>query len=534
MRRGLFALFVLGACGVDTVSQEPPTLFATIEVPAGAGCSSGGVAIQSGVDDDRDGILDATEITNTALTCNTAPGPSSLVRVLGEPPGANCPYGGTAIATGLDDDGDTVLDDNEVDATAFNCESAQPLIRIDVELAGSNCTNGGTAVRSGLDFNRNDMLDDAEVSSTSYVCVPPATLAQLVQVGNLFPGGICATGGKQIQIGFDIDGDGSLDDGEITSRTDVCGGVKTMVRVEPEEPGDNCYAGGTRIITGIDSNGNNVLDDYEVESTDYVCEPSSVINGNVVIFDESDLAQLEGITQITGGLFIHSDSLIALDLPDLHIIGGGITCGTSVGCNLASVNLPNLAAIAGTSVFRGGPTSISFPSLTTAGAIRVEGDKLATLSLPLLQHGRVQLQSYAPITALSLPQLQTGGVEISFCQDLTTIDLPQFTSGNLVVFSASQLTSISAPLLSTSTWLEISTYGQQLTHLELPALTSANKFAVNQNNGLTSLSAPLLGQASRFEMFSNDVLPNCRAVALWEQAGFPSDVSIGENSTECP
>lgn len=47
--------------------------------------------------------------------------PSSLLALTPELPGANCPNGGTAITSGLDDNNDGILQAQEIDSTAFVC-----------------------------------------------------------------------------------------------------------------------------------------------------------------------------------------------------------------------------------------------------------------------------------------------------------------------------------------------------------------------------------------------------------------------------
>jgi len=50
-----------------------------------------------------------------------ATGLSSLIATNTEPAGSNCPFGGTKITTGLDDNGDQILDEAEIDSTAYVC-----------------------------------------------------------------------------------------------------------------------------------------------------------------------------------------------------------------------------------------------------------------------------------------------------------------------------------------------------------------------------------------------------------------------------
>lgn len=49
------------------------------------------------------------------------PGKNSLSAINAEPPGANCPFGGTKVATGLDDNANNILDLIEIDDTYFVC-----------------------------------------------------------------------------------------------------------------------------------------------------------------------------------------------------------------------------------------------------------------------------------------------------------------------------------------------------------------------------------------------------------------------------
>jgi uncharacterized delta-60 repeat protein len=50
------------------------------------------------------------------------------------------------------------------------------LTRADEEAAGAHCPSGGVALRSGIDADGDGLLDDAEVSSTRYVCAGAAGL----------------------------------------------------------------------------------------------------------------------------------------------------------------------------------------------------------------------------------------------------------------------------------------------------------------------------------------------------------------------
>lgn len=47
---------------------------------------------------------------------------------------------------------------------------ATSLVRLDNEPAGTNCAGGGIAVKNGVDGNGNGTLDDAEVTRTAFIC----------------------------------------------------------------------------------------------------------------------------------------------------------------------------------------------------------------------------------------------------------------------------------------------------------------------------------------------------------------------------
>ena len=153
---GAFAavLVVVSACGVAI----PPSSVVRLDAePAGANCAEGGVAIRSGLDDDRNGVLSEGEVASTEYICNGGDGVDGMdgmdgmdgtdgvaVRVSAAPWGGECVHGGTRVEVGRDDDGDGVLGDDEVDETQYACN---PYF---VQLA-AGATALGTSSESGAD-----------------------------------------------------------------------------------------------------------------------------------------------------------------------------------------------------------------------------------------------------------------------------------------------------------------------------------------------------------------------------------------------
>jgi len=110
-----------------------------------------------------------------------ADGATPLIKTSNEPAGVNCPEGGKRIDTGIDENDNGVLDPAEKDAPTYVCngasgedtkDGASARIRTVVELAGGHCAFGGIAIEIGTDANGNGVLEDAEVDTgaTKYIC----------------------------------------------------------------------------------------------------------------------------------------------------------------------------------------------------------------------------------------------------------------------------------------------------------------------------------------------------------------------------
>ena len=87
-----FFAFTFSSCGSDSASKSlaanssgsdgtngKNSLISTTDESAGANCSTGGLKIQSGIDNDGDNVLDSNEVTATKYVCNGTGGvkPSS-------------------------------------------------------------------------------------------------------------------------------------------------------------------------------------------------------------------------------------------------------------------------------------------------------------------------------------------------------------------------------------------------------------------------------------------------------------------------
>lgn len=194
------SVFALGACtgeqgpaGADGASGAN-ALTATTPEPAGANCANGGTKIEAGLDKNNNGTLDPAEVNaaSTTYVCNGA-GKNTLVRTGEEAPGANCPIGGIRIETGLDTNNDGVLDASEVNAaaTSYVCNIApsgaiSPSIGLNVTIKPNGVSTTAAdpiTVRFTMKDDRGFPLDVKGVYSQNTAIQPRFALAYFTKDG---------------------------------------------------------------------------------------------------------------------------------------------------------------------------------------------------------------------------------------------------------------------------------------------------------------------------------------------------------------
>lgn len=133
-----------GSSGSDGPDEQSGILFSSVarttQLSAGdSDCPNGGILVESGIDENGNGLLDDDEVDTAEKVCNGldgadgvdgsdgmdgsdgADGLASLISITDEPPGINCEFGGTRIEAGVDANANNVLDAAEVTATDYNC-----------------------------------------------------------------------------------------------------------------------------------------------------------------------------------------------------------------------------------------------------------------------------------------------------------------------------------------------------------------------------------------------------------------------------
>ena len=172
----------------------------------------------------------------------------------------------------------------------------------------TDCVDGGIFYEVGEDTNGNDILESVEITSTYTICnnedgvnhnVPETVSEPEIPIVWIWPaynlkcgdgttnGAHPGFGGKQIHVGFDIDGDGYLmadgvvneingPSGEVLIFQNLCKVSETseiLVTLDYFAGNEECINGGYVINFGVDLNGNKFLDTDEILHTETLCIP---------------------------------------------------------------------------------------------------------------------------------------------------------------------------------------------------------------------------------------------------------------------
>lgn len=374
----------------------------------------------------RSGALVAVGACALAIAaCSDAPTgfkigvPLNRLLVRTDPASArDCPYGGSVVVSGRDNNGDGVLQDAEVLTRSVVCNPApaQPpppiVIRLVAEPPGKNCEAGGTAVESGPDQNRNGQLDDSEVAHIDYAC-GDVLLTRLVAVPR---GPTCLTGGVEFQSGRDRDGDGALEDGEVEATELHCGDVL---------PGD---------VTA------STADDLAALAN------IRVITGNATLFPRGQTLSLPHLEHVGGQLGISGFELVDIALPVLQDVGGVLSINGG-----DAIEVPALRRVGGLDLHAMGMSDLAaFSALAEIDGDMQISDTSTLISIDLSSlaiRGNLTLSSDRQLARVALGLVdQVGSVGITSCAALQSVDISVTAQtpgsseiGNLDLFTNAQL-----------------------------------------------------------------------------------------------
>ncbi len=252
----------------ETVAFFAAALLGVTVSCGGGGGGSGDVAVEGGGGVSADGGMSVAARTGVI-----------------DPGDATCPYGGILVETGIDENGNGVLDADEVDDSQKVCHGApgsggtdglSALVQVADEPAGANCTAGGKKIDFGIDSDSDGVLDTGEVVSTDYVC-----------------NGVDGANGA--------DGANGLD------------GKNSLVALTPEPSGANCPGGGVRIDTGIDTDGDGTLGSGEVLDTAFVCNGADVAAAGWHPVDRVAWAVTDGTDTLQAYGYLKSPPAVSMD-----------------------------------------------------------------------------------------------------------------------------------------------------------------------------------------------------------------------------
>ncbi|MFY2558143.1 DUF7151 family protein [Corallococcus terminator] len=323
-----------------------------------------------------------------------------LTRIESEPAGANCAQGGHFVRTGLDLDGNGMLEDGEVTRTEYACVTAVPgvLVRVQAVAPGEPCAHGGQVARAGTDADGSGTLEDGEVSREVFGCTEPEPETVLHRAMNQPPASPpppwgCRWGYTWVEAGPDVNGNGQVDDAEVRTLASLCvDPALLMVEHEPEFPGTACVDGGTRIKAGIDANGDGSLSSFETHASAYVCKALHTFHGHYTVRTPADLAALQGISRIQGALQVDDTTVTELRLPALSVVDRYVRLGYNR--LLTRVELPGLRFV-GDDI-----EVVANPELETLRAGGADGERLV-VGRTLTVDSNPALRTLAGLQALS-------------------------------------------------------------------------------------------------------------------------------------
>jgi hypothetical protein len=315
-----------------------------------------------------------------------------------------------------------------------------------------------------------------------------------------------------------------------------------LIRLDDEPAGDLCNGGGTAVHAGLDTNGNGTLDDDEITQTTYVCNAPAAdmaglarpttLSGTITIHNSLDVAALVGITRITGDLLVDAPGMLELAIPDLTRVDGAVVVANNA--SLTTVALPKLALVGTTVRITGddGLTTLDLGALTTAATVEVtQLASLSDLTLPeLTTVDAITFADDAALTTLSLPKLGAAGDVILDNTGLATLSLPKLTTvgGSLTLANDLSLTSFDAPMLSS--------IGSELALVSLPLFDTLNPSLVTAVGNLTILGTALadLDALAAITTISGDLEiagnPMLTSVAgITNVTAISGTVSLGDN-----
>lgn len=159
----------------DKQSKRSSTAVFSSAIESSPLCPRGGIEIHTGIDTNQNGLLDENEINNSQELCH-ADTSLILTSVDALELESECFFGGNRLRIGYDENENGTLENSEVIQSNLFCAQQQAfslaLLAFNNEPIepGEECAAGGRKLSSGIDQNGNQVLDLDEVSDVEYLC----------------------------------------------------------------------------------------------------------------------------------------------------------------------------------------------------------------------------------------------------------------------------------------------------------------------------------------------------------------------------
>ncbi|HEY0253340.1 MAG TPA: hypothetical protein VGC41_17520, partial [Kofleriaceae bacterium] len=374
--------------------------------------------------------------------------------------------------------------------------------------------------------------------------------------------------------------------------------------VVAEQPGANCTTGGQAIEIGYDKDRDGTLEQSEISHTTYVCNPANKIvhDGDLTISGQADAYLLIGVQRIRGTLYIDAPTVTSLDTSALVQVDNGIQVNVFGGSSMSfpaltvskvfdsefskfSLSLPvlqqvdklvatapsfsadSLTSVANSMILTGVQTDITLPALQQAAYLDVESDgSLHMFSAPqaasigdLWMYG--MNGSFPSLSTTNDIWLQAGADSFSApaitsqywieLDDTAFTALPvdpanvyQYYLGNnpSLTVSSSQSSldtldvygAVTLDFPSLTTVQSLSFEETALTQISMPTITSVGTLQIQDNTALTQLSFPALTSVADAYIQRNAMLPTCEATAITSMATDDEAHDGNDDNATCP
>ncbi len=284
------------------------------------------------------------------------------------------------------------------------------LVRQELEPPGRNCPRGGTATHRGLDDNRDGLLQDDEIDATAYVCAgadADTWLGDFTAADWLDPAKVRALERARVVTG---------------SLTIVASATTSLPRLA-QVAGTVAYQSTTELRTPLTVpalrtiGGDLVLANVATEG---LAMPAlRTIAGDLTISSAMPSITLDRLASVGGGVLLVDRALTTLALPRLATIGGSLTSLSTA--RLETLELASLRAVGGHLQLSDAAQlrRVSFPLLATVrGEVSIRSlARLDALELPAL----TGVDSWLSVTAC--PQLRA--IELPRLADVTALSLTE-------------------------------------------------------------------------------------------------------------